>query len=120
MVGVCRAISSRTGKARSTGLARVRTANTFWSRFIGLLNRSSLAEDEGLLITPCASIHTFFMRFTIDLVFLGQDNRVLGVSSNVRPYRIRLSPRGTCSVLEIAQGNVKKTGIHLDDRLIFD
>lgn len=104
----------------SCGIDKVRIANTFWSRLVGLLSRSSIDGSEGLLIVPCASIHTFFMRFAIDLVFLDKKNRVLGTCSDVFPNRIRLAPRGTHAVLEIAQGNVKKTGIHLDDLLIFD
>ncbi|MBA54655.1 MAG: hypothetical protein CMK89_09385 [Pseudomonadales bacterium] len=103
-----------------TGLQFVRVANTFWSRLIGLLSRKGIEANEGLLIIPCSSIHTFFMRFTIDLVFLDRENRVLGTCSNVKPNRVRFAPRRTHSVLEIAEGNVKKTGIHLDDFLIFD
>ncbi|HAU16661.1 MAG: hypothetical protein CSH49_09090 [Alcanivorax sp.] len=104
----------------SNGLTRIRTADTFLTRLIGLLSRSSIGSEEGLLIVPCASIHTFFMRFTIDLVFLDNDNKVLGVKENVKPNRISLAPKGTYAVLEIAQGNVMRTGIHLDDTLIFD
>lgn len=103
-----------------TGLNFVRIADGFWSRLIGLLSKRSIEENEGLLIVPCTSIHTFFMRFTIDLVFLDKNNRVVGTCSNVYPNRIRFAPRKTHSVLEIAEGNVKKTGIHLDDLLIFD
>jgi uncharacterized membrane protein (UPF0127 family) len=60
------------------------------------------------------------MRFPIDLIFLDKKNRVLGVKQHVRPNQISLAPRGTCSLLELAEGNVKKTGIHLDDILLFD
>ena len=106
--------------AEYTDISRVRVADTFLTRLVGLLSRSSIDLDEGLLIVPCASIHTFFMRFSIDLVFLDKDNKVLGTCSNVRPNRVRVAPKRTHSVLEIAEGNVKKTGIHLDDLLIFD
>ncbi|MCP5015958.1 MAG: DUF192 domain-containing protein [Ketobacter sp.] len=101
-------------------LPEVRIANTFMSRLIGLLSRSSLGLNEGLLITPCTSIHTFFMRFPIDVVFLDANNRVLGFSTMIKPNRVRLAPRGTKSVLEVAEGNVTRTGIRLDDILIFD
>ena len=101
-------------------LDKVDLANTFFSRLVGLLSRASLGEDEGLLIVPCSSIHTFFMRFAIDLVFLDKENKVLGMCCDVKPNRIRFAPKTTFKVLEIAQGNVKKTGIHLDDFLIFD
>ena len=103
-----------------TGLGKIKVADSFLSRLIGLLNRASLEEDEGLLIVPCASIHTLAMRFTIDLVFIDKKNKVLGVDESVPPNRFRVAPKGTCAVLELADGNVSQTGIHLDDRLIFD
>ncbi|MEZ5511100.1 MAG: DUF192 domain-containing protein [Gammaproteobacteria bacterium] len=99
---------------------RVELANTFWSRLVGLLNRSSLDDDQGILLIPCTSIHTFGMRFAIDVVFLDRDGRVLGFADGVKSNRIRTAPRGTVMVLEVADGNRSRTGIHLDDCLIFD
>jgi uncharacterized membrane protein (UPF0127 family) len=110
----------RDGLMLQTGLGKVKVADRFLSRLVGLLNRSSLDLDEGLLITPCAGIHTIGMRFTIDLVFIDKENKVLGVSESVPPNRFRRAPKGTYAVLELADGNVSQTGIHLDDRLIFD
>lgn len=95
-------------------------ADTFVKRLVGLLSRKALAEHEAMLIVPCKSIHTIGMRFTIDVVFLDKENKVLGVSSNVNPYQLRWAPKGTFSVLEVSDGNVNKTGIHLDDQLLFD
>lgn len=105
--------------ARHTSL-RVQIANTFISRLIGLLSRKSLADGEALLLVPCASIHTFGMRFSIDVLFLDAKNRVLGYADDVMPNRVRLAPSGTVKVVEIAQGNRMRTGINLDDYLIFD
>lgn len=99
---------------------RVELANTFWSRLVGLLNRSSLDDDQGILLIPCTSIHTFGMRFAIDVVFLDRDGRVLGFADGVKSNRIRVAPRGTVMVMEVADGNRSRTGIHLDDCLIFD
>jgi uncharacterized protein len=98
----------------------VRIADTFWSRLIGLLGRRSLGLGEGLLLDPCSSIHTMGMRFSIDVVFLDRAGRVLGFADDVVPNRVRVSPRGTSKVLEVAVGNRSRTGIHLDDYLIFD
>lgn len=103
-----------------TKLTDVRVADTFYTRLVGLLNRSMLNESEGLLIKPCSSIHTVGMRFAIDLVFLDSKNKVLGLCSHVAPYKFKVAPKGTVSVLEVSQGNVKRTGIHLDDILLFD
>ncbi len=110
----------RNGVESPTSLTFVRVAKSFFARLVGLLSRKSLPDNEGLLITPCASIHTIGMRFTIDVVFLDKQNKVLAISKGIKPFRIAIAPRGTVSVLEVSDGNVKKTGIHLDDTLLFD
>lgn len=107
-------------KPIDTRLTTVKFAKTFYTRLVGLLNRRCLNETEGLLIKPCSSIHTIGMRFAIDVVYLSNENRVLGFSEDVKPYRFRVAPQGTVSVLEVSEGNVKRTGIHLDDILLFD
>ena len=113
-------LSNASGNRRKTQLSRTQVANTFFSRLVGLLSRKQLGPDEALLIVPCTSIHTIGMRFTIDVVFLDKDNKVLGISLHVKPYRMRWAPKGTVSVLEVSDGNVNSTGIHLDDTLLFD
>lgn len=95
-------------------------ATTFLRRLVGLLGRGFLPDDECLWLQPCTSIHTFGMRFGIDVVFLDQNRRVKGFSDGVKPNRIRFAPRGTVSVLELSEGNRSRTGINLDDQLNFD
>ena len=107
------------GNLRKTALV-VELANTFWTRLAGLLGRRFLPLDRALLLDPCTSIHTLGMRFTIDIVFLDAAGRVIGYSDHVVPNRFRFAPKGTRSVLEIADGNRTNTGICLDDQLIFD
>ena len=103
-----------------TGLSDVNIANTFFKRLVGLLFYRGLRDDQALLIEPCGSVHTFFMRFSLDIVFLDCENNVLALAESVHPNRVRVGPKGSVKVLELADGNVKKTGIHLDDILIFD
>lgn len=98
----------------------VTSATTFLRRLLGLLGRGYLPDHECLWLQPCASIHTFGMRFTIDVVFLNKDMRVVGFSDHVHPNKIRLAPKGTTSVLELSEGNRSRTGINLDDLLNFD
>lgn len=112
-------IQSPGGDRRPTDV-HVKLASTFWSRLIGLLGKRSLDLREGLLLDPCSSIHTIGMRFSIDVVFLDRAGCVLGFADDVAPNRVRVSPRGTSKVLEVAVGNRSRTGIHLDDYLIFD
>lgn len=111
---------ARAARSARTTQVQIRIADGFLSRLLGLLLHKSLADTDGLLLVPCSSIHTMGMRFTIDVIFLDASNCVVGWSDRVPPNRFRLAPKGTVKVLEIAEGNRIRTGIHLDDLLIFD
>jgi uncharacterized membrane protein (UPF0127 family) len=76
----------------------------------GLLGRSSLARGEGLLIRPAPSIHTFFMRFPIDAVFMDRELKVLGVERALEPGRMA-GRRGARVVLELAAGEAERRGV---------
>lgn len=95
---------------------RVMHANTFWRRLRGLMGRRSLMPDEGLLLDPCNAIHTFFMRFPIDALFLDAEGRVVGVVESMPLWRWRIMP-GARAVLELAAGTVARTGIRQGDRI---
>jgi len=118
LAGVSLRVRRNDGSTSPTGV-RVQVADSFWQRLIGLLAHTVLGDDEGLLLVPCSGIHTLGMRFTIDVVFLDRQNRVLGFADAVPPNRIRSAPKGTFKVLEIAEGNRMRTGINLDDYLNF-
>lgn len=68
-------------------LQRLATAESLPSRMRGLLGRDGLPEGDGLLIRPCPSIHTFFMRFTIDAIFVDVANTVVRVVRDITPFR---------------------------------
>jgi uncharacterized protein len=85
-------------------------------RMRGLLGRDSLAPGEGMLLQPAPSIHTAFMRFTIDAVFVDGTLRVKKIVAGLRPWRIA-SARRSWGVLELAQGEVAQRGIALGDQL---
>ena len=87
-----------------------------WSRMRGLLGRSSLPADEGLLLRPCSSIHTWFLRFAIDVVFLDGNLTVLDVRNEVRPGRLAWH-RGAAATLELAAGACARAGLRPGDRL---
>ncbi len=63
-------------------------ADTAVSRLVGLLNRTSIESQEALIITQCRSIHMFFMRFSIDVIFVNKRNVVVGVVRNIKPFRM--------------------------------
>jgi uncharacterized membrane protein (UPF0127 family) len=92
-------------------------ADTFWTRFKGLLGRGSLAEEEGLLIRPCHSVHTAWMKFAIDVVFLTHDGRVVAFHEELAPFRVSRVYAEAKMVLELPAGRIRKTGIEVGDQL---
>jgi uncharacterized membrane protein (UPF0127 family) len=89
---------------------RCLVAETPLARLRGLLGRSGLSSGEGLLLRPAGSIHTAFMRFTIDAVFLDAADRVVKVASTLRPWRTAAC-RGARSVLELPAGEATRRGL---------
>jgi hypothetical protein len=83
---------------------RVELADSFWSRLWGWQFRSRPESGQGLILIPCSSIHTCCLRFPIDVVFLDNTGRVLGLRGGVRPWRMVLAPQGTHAVLELPGG----------------
>ena len=94
-------------------------ADTALARMRGLLGRKSLPSGEGILLRPASSVHTAFMRFAIDAVFLDRDLRVLKVSSKLRPWRTAARPRAH-AVLELPAGEAERRGVEPGRRLIAD
>jgi uncharacterized membrane protein (UPF0127 family) len=74
-----------------------------WTRLRGLLGRKPLAAAQGLLLEPCSSVHTFWMGYPLDLIFLDRNNRVIEVCENVAPWSARVA-RGARKTLELAAG----------------
>src|ERR671931_2619048 len=98
---------------------RCRIADTPVVRMRGLLGRKELRSDEGLLLSPCSSIHTWFMRFPIDVVYLESDLTVVGIRERVKPWRLT-GWRGARSVLELPAGACEQKGMRPGDRLVLD
>lgn len=96
--------------------SEVKQARSLWSRFMGLMGRRGLAEGHGLLLEPASSIHTFFMRFPIDLVFIDREGVVTKVAHGVRPFRMVMGRRSR-SVLELSAGAAAKADVEAGDVL---
>lgn len=88
---------------------RVVAAFDSGSRRQGLLGRHGLPAGEALILAPCSTVHTAFMRFPLDLAFLDRAGRVLKVSAGVPPWRIRAAWRGF-AVVELAGGSLARSG----------
>jgi hypothetical protein len=93
-----------------------RLAASFVTRLRGLLGRKGLASGEGLLIRPARSIHTFFMRFPIDVAFLDGSGVVVKLVPNLRPWRVAFAHGGR-DALELGAGEAEQRSLGLGDRL---
>lgn len=92
-------------------------ADTFLPRFWGLMGKSSWTYCDALLLKPCNSIHMFFMKFSIDAVFLDENMRVVRIIPKIKPWRItRVIPSAT-SVLELPVGTAELCKISQGDIL---
>lgn len=82
---------------------QIEVADDFWQRFCGLMGRKQLEDGEGLLLRHCSSIHTCFMKFSIDVVYLDRNFKVLDYET-VRPWKIGSLIKGAHHVLELPAG----------------
>jgi uncharacterized membrane protein (UPF0127 family) len=105
---------SRYGSVKTQPVIEAWLADTYFSRLRGLLGRKQLGENDGLLLERCASVHTFGMRYPLDLVFLDKEGKVMKCQEGVKPYRTA-SARGAYYTLELNQGVISKQGISEND-----
>jgi len=94
-----------------------RVADGFLSRLVGLIGHQPLTEGEGLLIVPCSSVHTCFMGFPIDVLYLDANLKVVGADCDLVPWRIGRFYRGARYVLELPKGTVQSTQTTVGDHL---
>src|SRR3989304_6591334 len=106
MARTCRALN----RTKGTVIAEhVSVSDCLWSKFWGLMGRRALPENSGLLLTPCSSVHTFFMRFPIDVVFLDRERRVVKIVPAMKPWRTALGGGGR-EALETPAGEGGRAG----------
>ena len=94
-------------------------ANHFFTRFMGLMYRKGMAENHGLLLTPCNEIHTFGMNFDIDTVALSKNNEILFIDRAVPPKKVRKKVKNGYKVLELCSGVADRLGLAEGDVLDF-
>lgn len=97
----------------------LKTAYTFWSRLKGLMLTDSISDNYGLHIAPCSSIHTFFMKYCIDVIYLNEHKEIIGMEENLSPGKLGKRFSGARSVIELPAGGIKKVSITVGQTLAF-
>ena len=106
-------------RTRGTKLAtQLEVADSAARRSKGLLGRTGLEPGQGLWIVPCESVHTFFMKFPIDLVYLDRKNRVKKARSSVGPWRLSAC-LSAHSIIELPAGTILSTQTRVGDEIEF-
>ena len=103
-------------KTQNTIIAQnASVAHSFYSRSKGLLGRSSLSEGEALIIPHCQSIHMFFMRFSIDVIFIDKQDKVVGLVEKIKPFQLSGVFWKASYAIEAAEGTIHSSQTQLGD-----
>ena len=111
-----RIVNARSGQVLAQAL---QLAHDSKSRRKGWLGIDAAPPDEAIWIEPCEAVHCFFMRFTIDVLFLDRKLRVVRCRPSLRPWRIAVCLRAN-SVIELAEGTIEATGTAAGDQLVLE
>ncbi|MBM3246498.1 MAG: DUF192 domain-containing protein [Candidatus Omnitrophica bacterium] len=106
-------------KTKNTILAQdVSIANRLFKRMKGLLGRKEFKAGQAIILEPCNSIHTFFMRFPIDVLFVDKNNRVIKVKSSLKPFRLSPIYFNAAFAIELPSGMAEATSTSQGDILL--
>ena len=105
-------------KTPTNQIISLEIADTFLKRFCGLMLRKGLAENHGLYLAPCASIHMMFMRFAIDAVYVDKDFTIKKVVSHLRPWIGCSWCPGAPGVIELPSGTADAFGLAVGQQLV--
>lgn len=97
--------------------SRLRVAHTAWTRMRGLLGCPPLQSGEGLWIRPSQGVHTFGMKYPIDVLFLNSKKHVVGLYENLQPYRVTKIRFDTRSVIELPALTISQSGTRIGDQI---
>lgn len=89
--------------------ANISVANTFWTRLRGLMFTRSFPSNSAMHIIPCRTIHTFFMNYAIDVVYLDANFQIVAIDETIAPRKFGKIYKGTSSVVELPAGKVADT-----------
>ncbi|MBI3048369.1 MAG: DUF192 domain-containing protein [Acidobacteria bacterium] len=104
------------GRTREVVASRVELAVTWRARRTGLLGRAGLDAAAAMVLAPCLAVHTAFMRFPIDVLFVDRQGRAVRLVHGLRPWRVAAAPRAWAAI-ELAAGALRRHGVEAGDRL---
>jgi hypothetical protein len=107
----------RNAREGSVVATQVEVAADSKSRRKGLLGRDGMRAGDALVIAPCGGIHTFWMRFAIDVLFVRKDGRVVKCVHAIPPWRIALAPLASAAI-ELPAGTLRQTNTRKGDSLV--
>jgi uncharacterized protein len=96
---------------------QAKEARTFFLRLVGLLNRDSLKKGEALILTPSNCIHTFFMRFAIDVLFLDKTGKIIQALPSFKPFRFSPLCHNSLRVIELPENTLQSTQTQPGDHI---
>ncbi len=99
--------------------ANLKVASNSLTRLRGLLGKMALLPGEGLLIIPCNMIHTYFMKFSIDCVFLAENGKVLHLIEALPPWKVSKRISSAYQVLELPSGTIRSNSISIGNYIMF-
>jgi hypothetical protein len=99
---------------------RARLASSHTARLFGLMGRKGVEDGGGILLTKTASIHSCFMRFRFDAIFIDREDRVVKIVPAMRQWWIAFGGRGAKDVIELPAGVAERTGTQPGDQLVFE
>lgn len=94
-------------------------ADNYYKRLKGLMFTDYLPENSAMHIIPCNEIHTFFMKYSIDVLYLDKNNKIISMDEELIPGKIGRLIKGSNSVIELPPGKIKKEGIEIGQVLSF-
>lgn len=95
-------------------------ASSFLKRLKGLMFTKELSLDSSMYICPCGQIHTFFMNYNIDVLYLDKNNIILAIDENLRPGKIGKKVKGAAAVIELQGGKIKESNIKVGQAIQID
>ncbi len=98
-------------------ICKSRIATTFVPRLMGLMLRSGIGDDEAIVFPKCNSIHTFFMRFPIDVLFVAKNGQVVEIQNSLGPWRMLMPRKNVSHTVEMRSHRAKELGICEGDQL---